>query len=121
MPCASSHARAFFTVSQFGMPWTIMLIILCSPSCVETVGEGEAVEDRGGLVTHFQHDPPKLTLLLRQAILAGLMRETAGAGHQRERSIGQAQDIAIAYVDGRQRQPIAAIAPALRGDQPGPR
>src|SRR3546814_12379350 len=46
-----------------------------------------------------------------------LVRVAACAGHERERAAGQADEIAIADVDRRQRKLIAAVASALRDEQ----
>ncbi len=64
---------------------------------------------------------PQLAFFLGQAVLALLVREAAGAGDEGERSVGEAQDVAIADVDRREREPVAAVAPAHGRDEAGAR
>jgi hypothetical protein len=47
------------------------------------------------------------------------MGEAAGAGQQAERAASQADDLAIADLGRRPGQPITALPPAHRLDQPG--
>src|SRR3546814_8037683 len=84
----------------------------------DRVGEGDPVEDRRGVVADLQHQAAHPTIDLGQAILAMLVRVAACAGHERERAAGQADEIAIADVDRRQRKMIAAVASPLRAAQP---
>src|SRR3546814_4251917 len=72
--------------------------------------QADAVEHLGGFVAHAEHHAVQAAFRFGQAVGAGLMREAAGAGRERERAAGQPDDVAIADVHRGQRQPIAAVA-----------
>ena len=86
---------------------------------LDLVGEGEAVEDPRGLVADQQHRPVEPAFVLGDAVLALLVGEPAGAGQQAERAAGQPDDLAIADLLRRPRQPVAALAAAHGLDQAG--
>ena len=77
----------------------------------------QPIQNGCGFVAHANHDSPQLAFVFRQAVLAFLMRVSACARNERQRAVGQAQYIAIANVDGRQSQPIAAVPPTQSGDE----
>src|SRR3546814_7010445 len=84
---------------------------------IDRVGEGDAVEDRGGVVADPEHQAAQAAFGLGQAILAMFMRIARRAGDERERAACQADEVAIADVDRGQGELIAAIAPALRDEE----
>lgn len=85
---------------------------------VHGIRQGNAIQNGGGFVAHLQHDLVQLALFFRHAVLASFMCEAAGTGDQRQGSPGNPYDVAVPDIDGRQQQPIAPIASALRTHQP---
>src|SRR3546814_11359051 len=57
---------------------------------IDRVGEGDAVEDRGGVVADPEHQAAQAAFGLGQAILAMFMRIARRAGDERERAACQA-------------------------------
>src|SRR3546814_762838 len=84
---------------------------------IDRVGEGDAVEDRGGVVADPEHQAAQAAFGLGQAILAMFVRIARRTGDERERAACQADEVAIADVDRGQGELIAAVAPALRDEQ----
>src|SRR3546814_14965437 len=66
---------------------------------IDRVGEGDAVEDRRGVVANAEHQAAQAAFGFGQAILAMLMRIARRAGDERERAARQADEVAIADVD----------------------
>src|SRR4051812_21352595 len=81
------------------------------------VREREPVKDARRFVAHRQHHAVQAAALLADAVRAFLVGEAAGAGEEAERAAGQADDLAIADLGRRTRQPIAALAAAAARDQ----
>src|SRR6187431_2861273 len=84
------------------------------------IGQAERIEQLRSTVAHLQHQRARAALALLEAILALLVREAAGARHQRERSAHHPDQVAVGNVDRRQRQPVAAVLATLRIDDAEP-
>src|SRR3546814_16591224 len=76
---------------------------------IDRIGERDPVEDRGGVVADPQHQAAQAAFGFGQAILAMFVRVARRAGDERERAARQANEIAIADVDRRQGELIAAV------------
>jgi len=91
---------------------------LCECFSVNDVTQIDAVQQVSGLVAHLKHERPGAAIFFLDAVFACFMRVTAGTGHQGQRTAHDADEIAIANVDGCNAQPISAVLAALRCDEP---
>ena len=73
-----------------------------------------AVEQIGGLVPHLKHQRACAAIFFLNAIFACFVGITAGAGDQSQRTAHDPDEVAIADIDRRNAQPIAAVFAALR-------
>src|SRR3546814_15464787 len=66
---------------------------------IDRVGEGDAVEDRGGVVADPEHQAAQAVFGIGQALLAMFMRIARRAGVERERAACMADEVGLAGVD----------------------